>query len=208
MLQEFITNNRAEIIRRCTAKMAARSSPAVTDAQSARGVPMFLEQLIGELGQGPSQVEEIHQSAVDHGHELYRRGFTVGQVVHDYGDICQSVTDLAVELATPIDVDEFRTLNRCLDDAIADAVTEFGREHEVNIGGEATRQSERIGILAREAKTSLHTAAVALGALKSGRIGFAGATGVVLDRSVFSAQDLIDRLLEVNAAGRPSDSVS
>ena len=52
----------------------------------------------------------------------------MSQVVHDYGDVCQSVTDLAVEVNAPISTDDFRTLNRCLDEAIAGAVTEYGRE--------------------------------------------------------------------------------
>jgi hypothetical protein len=157
-----------------------------------------------ELGQGPSKTDEIRQSAAGHGQDLFHQGFTIGQVVHDYGDVCQAVTDLAVELAAPICADEFRTLNRCLDDAIANAVTEFGRERDATIYGEASGQSDRIGLLARELKKTLHTAAVALGAIKSGRVGFAGSTGVVLDRSVFSAHDLVDRLLEVNEVRRPA----
>ena len=60
-----------------------------------------------------------------HGRELMQRGFTVDQVVHDYGDLCQAITDLAFELKAPIEIDEFRTLNRCLDNGIADAVTEY-----------------------------------------------------------------------------------
>ena len=63
-----------------------------------------------------------------HGHELLLQGFTVSQVVHDYGDVCQAITELAVEMNAPISTDDFRMLNKCLDDAIAGAVTEFGRE--------------------------------------------------------------------------------
>jgi hypothetical protein len=208
MLHEFITVNREEIIRRCKVKVAARSSPVVTKAEIDHGVPAFLLHLIEELSHGPSKTEAISNSAVGHGHNLYLHGFTVGQVVHDYGDICQSITDLAVELAAPIGADEFRTLNRCLDDAIAGAVTEYGRGREKTVDGEAAGQCKRIGSLARELKKSLHAAGVALGAIKSGRVGFAGGTGVVLDRNVFHAHDLIDRLLEVNAAGRPSDPIT
>jgi hypothetical protein len=54
-------------------------------------------------------------------------GFTVSQVVHDYGDICQAITEWAVEQNAPITTDEFHVLNRCLDTAIADAVTEHAR---------------------------------------------------------------------------------
>lgn len=43
-------------------------------------------------------------------------------------DGCQSITELAGYKNAPISTDDSRTLNRCLDDAIAVAVTEFGRE--------------------------------------------------------------------------------
>ena len=72
-----------------------------------------------------SQSDEIGESAKKHGQDLLLQGFTIEQVVHDYGDVCQSVTDLAVEMGAPISTDDFRTLNRCLDNAIAGAVTEF-----------------------------------------------------------------------------------
>lgn len=59
--------------------------------------------------------------------ELERRGYTVDQVVHDYRDVYQAVTDLAIEQNTSIDSDDFRILNGCLDNAIAGAVTAFGK---------------------------------------------------------------------------------
>ena len=61
----------------------------------------------------------------------------MSQVVHDYGDVCQSITELAVETNAPISTDDFRMLNRCLDDAIAGAVTQYGRErNQSTIDGE------------------------------------------------------------------------
>jgi hypothetical protein len=53
--------------------------------------------LVEELRHGPSATNEMSASAVQHGRDLSFRGFTVEQVVHDYGDVCQSVTELAVE---------------------------------------------------------------------------------------------------------------
>jgi len=57
-------------------------------------------------------------------------GYSVDQVVHDYGDLCQAITDLADEHQIPFQIDEFRTINRCLDNAIADAVTEFSYQRD------------------------------------------------------------------------------
>jgi hypothetical protein len=123
------------------------------------------------------------------------QGFTVGQVVHGYGDVCQSVTDLAMETSAPISTDDFRTLNRCLDDAIAGAVTQYGLEHDQSIDGEAAGETARVEAMARELRTSIQRASVALGAIKSGHVGIAGSTGTVLDQSLLNAQDLSDRLL-------------
>jgi hypothetical protein len=75
----------------------------------------------------------MRADATRHGGEMLRQGFTIAQVVHDYGDICQAITELAVESAVEIDAGEFRTLNLCLDNAIAEAVTEFLRNREQSL---------------------------------------------------------------------------
>ena len=79
----------------------------------------MLDQVVEELRHGHRLTDEITKTAAKQGRKLWLEGFTVGQVVHGYGDVCQSVTELAVELAAPISADDFRTLNRCRDDAIA-----------------------------------------------------------------------------------------
>jgi hypothetical protein len=137
MLSEFIGVYREEIIERCKAKVARRSAPPFIEAETDHGISLFLDQLVEELRHGPSNTPEINAGAIQHGHDLFLQGFTVSQVVHDYGDVCQSVTDLAVELAAPISTDDFRTLNRCLDDAIAGAVTEYAHEQDVSRDGES-----------------------------------------------------------------------
>jgi hypothetical protein len=68
---------------------------------------------------------DVGTTAALHGGDLFREGYTIEQVVRDYGDVCQAVTKLAIETKAPISVDEFRTFNRCLDNAIAGAVTEY-----------------------------------------------------------------------------------
>jgi hypothetical protein len=56
-----------------------------------------------------SGTSEIGTSARLHAHELLQQGYTVDRVVHDCGDLCQAITDLAFEQKIPIQVDEFRT---------------------------------------------------------------------------------------------------
>lgn len=181
-LDAFIGLNRDEIVRRCRAKVATRSDPPPTQVELDRGVPLFLDQLVEELTVGPSASQAINRGAVQHGRDLLFQGFTVGQVVHDYGDICQSVTDLAVEQGTPIGTDDFRTLNRCLDDAIAGAVTEFSRQLEVDRLGEA-----------HELRTLTETAITAFEVLQEGNVGIGGSTGALVHRSLTAIRALISR---------------
>jgi signal transduction histidine kinase len=197
MLHEFITLNRDEIVLRCRAKVATRSVPPPTEAEINHGVPLFLDQLVATLRGGQDRLNpEISRSAVLHGHDLLRQGFTVSQVVHDYGDICQSVTELALEQDAPISTDDFRTLNRCLDDAIAGAVTEFGRgRNQSTLDGADARGTERLGFLAHELRNLLNTSILAFDVLKTGDVGVGGSTGQVLRRNLVGARDLIGRSL-------------
>jgi signal transduction histidine kinase len=196
MLHEFIAQHRQEIIRRCQSKVAARSVPPPTVAEMTNGVPLFLDQLADALRLGALSSAEIGRSAILHGHDLRQQGFTVSQVVHDYGDVCQSVTELAMEMRAPISADDFRLLNACLDDAIAVAVTEFAREaNQAATQVETARGSERLGFFAHELRNLLNTAMLAFGVLKSGNVGVGGSTGTVLHRSLGFAIELINRSL-------------
>jgi signal transduction histidine kinase len=196
MLFEFIAVNRAEIIQRCRAKVATRSVPPPTAAEIDHGVPVFLDQL-GYALRGRPSTPDIATSAILHAHDLLLQGFTISQVVHDYGDVCQSITELAVDLSAPISADDFRLLNRCLDDAIAAAVTQYGRERQQSTRDDDTaRASERFGFFAHELRNLLSTATLAFNALKTGNVGVTGSTGTVLERSLTGLGALIGRSLE------------
>ena len=195
MLYEFIVLNRDEIIHRCRGKVALRSLPPPTPAEIDHGVPMFLDQLLEELRHGPSADVDITRTATQHGHDLLLQQYSVSQVVHDYGDVCQAVTELAVERNATISADDFRTLNRCLDDAIAGAVTEYGRQRDRSNELESVVEGARRGALARDLLKSIHISKVAFEAIKSGRVGIAGSTQTVLSLGLDTAYDLAERLL-------------
>jgi signal transduction histidine kinase len=197
VLHEFLTMHRDEIIARTRAKVATRTAPRPTQAELEHGVPLFLEQLAETLRTEQETTArptsaQIARGAKKHGAELRRAGFTVAQVVHDYGDVCQAVTELAIELESPISSDEFKTLNRCLDEAIAQAVTEFARQREMSL---SDRGTERLGFFAHELRNLLSNALLAFEVLKTGTVGVGGSTGGVLGRNLLALRDLIDRSL-------------
>ena len=211
-MHTFLRNNRSELIARCMHKVAQRPKRAATAAQLSNGVPLFLDQLTRTLEaeeadqaaesvriSGPSggdslALSEMGVSATAHGKELLKLGFTVDQVVHDYGDLCQAITDLAFERDAPFSIDEFRTLNRCLDNAIADAVTEFSFQRDATIAREhEAAANERIGFLVHELRNALGTATLAVAALELGNMTMGGATGAVLKRALGSLTELVNR---------------
>jgi signal transduction histidine kinase len=205
MLHEFLTKNREGLSQRCRTKVAKRAVPGSNLGDLEYGIPLFIEQLIDTLqgeecadaGDAPAEVPMvIGRSAEKHGNELLLRGFTLDQVVHDYGDLCQALTELAREQSVPITVSEFHTFNRCLDDAIAGAVTEYMRVRDRSISEAGTQSmNERLGSLAHEQRSLLNAAMLAFQAISSGRVGIAGPTGDVLSRSLIGLRDLIDRSL-------------
>ncbi len=171
MLREFIVENRDEIIRRAQARLIARRhwilehwSPASSVSDRARDAASLVEHASYSDG-------TIAASAKTHGGNLTALGFTIRQVVHDYGDVCQAVTELALALSAPISVDEFHTLNRCLDTAIAEAVTEHARPTSE---AQTTDQVRRTAHVAHDLRDSLQTAILSYNALKAGTIPITG----------------------------------
>jgi signal transduction histidine kinase len=192
LLHEFVVVYRDAIIARTRAKLIARPWPSATRHELEHGVPLFLSQLSEtlsrEVSRTPLRSNAIGASAARHGGELRALGFSLSEVVHDYGDICQAVTELALAHHAPITTEEFHTLNRCLDTAIAEAVTEHGRVTAVRTIAEETR---RLGHIIHEIRNHLHTAVMAYDVLKRGTVAINGSTGAVLGRSLMELSDFV-----------------
>lgn len=93
----------------------------------------------------------LHEFPIDHRTELIarcqskvtaRHSPRALEPGHDHG-----VPLFIDQLDAAITTDEFRVLNRCLDNAIADAVTEHARMHDRGVSDEHT---EQLGVLAHE----------------------------------------------------------
>ncbi|HEY8040713.1 MAG TPA: HAMP domain-containing sensor histidine kinase [Polyangiaceae bacterium] len=196
MLRDFISDHREEILASARTRVATRNAPMATEAELTHGLPAFLEQL-GEALRRADSLEsvdhaEIQTSAGVHGDQRYSQGLTVGQVVHDYGDLCQIITGLAVTKNAQVSVHEFQTLNLCLDDAIAGAVTAYSGRRERAIAEEGL---ERLGILAHEMRNALNAAILSFSSIKRGVVAPGGSTSAIHDRSLMRLQALIDRSL-------------
>lgn len=197
MLHAFILANRDALVVEARALVVRRSAPLALPHELEEGVPLFLEQLAESLrpraeGDPAEQDGPRREAAARHGGALLRRGFTIAQVVHDYGAVCQAVTELAVVRGEPIAVEEFRALNLHLDEAIADAVSEYLRVREAVLAGE---ERERLGAFGHEMRNLVSIAMLSFELLRSGKVPPNGSSALVHGRALRSIQALIDRTL-------------
>ena len=89
-------------------------------------------------------------------------------------------------------MEEFHTLNRCLDTAIAEAVTEYAKVQQEDA---SKVEFERKARSAHELRNKLHTALLSFQMIKSGKVATGGSTSAVLGRSLVDLQRLIDESL-------------
>jgi signal transduction histidine kinase len=159
------------------------------------------ERLTAGMWAVPAPASAIGSSAARHGRNLHERGYTISQVVHVYGALCQAIIECAVEQQTPIPAEEFHILNGCLDTAIAEAVTEHAR---LVAERSATAEVERLGRAAHEFRDQLNAAVLAFHALKHSEVTINGRAGIVLGRSLMSLRSMIDSTLSEVRLGAPT----
>jgi hypothetical protein len=224
MLSEFLHSNRSELIERCQAKAATRNRSE--PVYNADGIPQFISQLIAEF-----RAEEAHRSLADrkpaapgrpslalvpagiptsaakHGTELRRQGLTIDQVVHDYGDLCQALTELAMEKDATISVDEFHTFNRCLDEAIAGAVTSYSR-NQTHPVSHWSAMGEKPESVEQQIRVLLRSATVSFAAIRAGQVAINGTTASLHSSNLVDLKMLLDEVLADGEPGSGKDGTS
>lgn len=215
MLHEFLAANRAQLIDRCRLKASNRYSELASDSAYAPDIAQLLDQIVKtlqiEMIRGAKRTRKVlrpsdgYQEALSelgaaarrHAQESLRRGYTVGPLVRDYGDLCQAIIDLAIEVNSRIDSGEFRTLIGCLNHAMADSVTEF-----CNQVGDARRPHgaavlrEQLGTLVHEARNLITTANYAMLSMTTGTALVRGRADKILSRCLTGLGTLIERSVE------------
>lgn len=214
MLPDFLKDNKDEILEIARLESLSIAGVRPTSDQLKLGLPVFFQQIIHILNiekfKSPAAISSAHPEDIEIakssgllGVELLRLGYTLSHVVHIYGSLCQAITGLAANKSINISALEFRNLNRCLDVAIASAVTEFQSFRELQKRNEEVK---RCGFCAHELRNSLGSALMSFELIKSGEVGFSGSVGQILGRSLQRMEELIGRTLtEVKLSGaRPT----
>jgi hypothetical protein len=174
-LHELINLNRVEIIRRCGATAAAQATGNWLD----QDVAAILDQLMIELRDRPSRSDPVNETVTRDGDALLTQTSTVSQVTRPYNGVGRSIVDLALELNVPLDADDFLTLDRCLDAAIAHAVTQH-----------VSRQTIASGRAVNRLQELTDTAISAFEVLQTGTVGVIGRTGSLVRGSLMDIRAL------------------
>jgi hypothetical protein len=178
-LHELINLNRDEIISRCGSSAAPRPTGHWTN----QGADAFLDHLMVELRDGPSRTVAINEAAMPGGDELISERSTDSQGRHPYYQgVGRAVVDLALELDVPISADEFVVLDRCLDAAIAHAVTQH-----------VSRQKIASDSAVNKLQDLTDTAIAAFEVLQTGTVGVIGRTGTLVRRSLMGIRALTEQ---------------
>jgi signal transduction histidine kinase len=110
------------------------------------------------------------------------------------------VSEVARETGERVEASEFGQFNACLDEAIAHALTEYGRQRELHL---VAQSNEEIGEFAHEIRNLLNSATLAFDTIREGHAASSGRTAAILDRSLRAMRELTDRsLTEVRLEAR------
>ncbi|QLE45371.1 HAMP domain-containing histidine kinase (plasmid) [Nostoc sp. C052] len=204
MLHEFLLAERNEILALCSKKIARLADSMSSSDEMERGLPVFYDELIevlradadiDESGEAHNNsIESVHRAAAERrGKESLKLGYSISQVVHGYGALCQAITEYIQENTNQTTSPrEFNRLNFCLDIAIAEAVTEFNRGQRENAERDEVL---RLGFLAHELRNALTSASLASQLIITGKVGANGSTSRILENAHRRMRDIIDRSL-------------
>lgn len=209
-LYTLLKNERPEVLEKCRVKATEVMGSKTPERLLDEGLPKIYDELVEVLRVSVpgSSAQTLHQVAADtitkvssqmNAQEAYRAGFTVSQLVHSYGSICQAITEYTHESDATVTSAEFSQLNFFLDVSIAQAVSEF---EALTQESAVSAENLRLGSLAHELRNYLASAIMAHELIRRGGVGAAGATSSILTNAHQQMKDLIDRAIaEVRLGG-------
>jgi signal transduction histidine kinase len=194
-LRQFLVSNRQQILKQSEDRIITLAALRPTSDQLKNGLPIFFDHLLRVLDKEPDTVSasdelKILDTSCEYGREFWKLGYTLSHVVHAFGALCQATTEIARERDAPITAHEFHHLNRCLDIAIAGAVTEF---ESSSVRESKKREALHLGFISHELRNALNRARISFQMLSKGIVGLGGSTSKVLEKSLEDMDVLISR---------------
>ncbi len=184
---------RQDLINRWSVAVTREStSEPISRAELLDHIPRFIDELIGALHPDALSLTSLGENAVEHGAQRLNLGFNVAEVVREYGTLHRCIIEIAGEGGLSIARDEQTVIARWLNQGLANAVSQYVTERDMEQQREA---SEYLGIIAHEIRTPLSSARVAFDLLQKGDRAGGSRADELLERALRQARGVVDNVL-------------
>jgi signal transduction histidine kinase len=192
MLAQFIREHRDQVVEIARGRLLALAPERAAPDPSY--LPALIDDLVADLESGRAGHESSNMAAEAHGHGRSRQqgGVNVHFLPHDYGVVCDAISEMAIRTKTTVDASDWQALNRAIDVGIANAIASY---EDARLGHERRTSAAAVGSFAHELRNSLGAATLAFEAVKRGRVGTDSRTADIVARNLSRAARLTSNLL-------------
>ena len=156
----------------------------------------LLDQLGQSLGRAsrsePDDHRQLQEDASLHGVARYRLGWSVAEVVHEYGDVARAIASMTETRGVIVPGREQLHFSNCIEEVVAAAATAWARGRDEAVTNERT---ERLGSISHEMRNLLATATMSFASIRKGTAAPGGSTAALHQRSLTNLVALVDRSL-------------
>ena len=213
-LHQLLIRDRSTILEKCRATMVAAMGLSPADKLDAGLISLYdqLTQAVGVSHRNDTPATRqifvaasiVSSTSRKHAQDAHRHGHTISQLVRSYGNLSQVITEHADEISEPITTNEFALFNLCMDEATAQAVTEFQR---LTLGSIESSERLKMGVLVHELRNCLAGAVLSHELIRRGMVGNDGSTSAIITNSLNRMRELIDRSVAEARMDRVQDLV-
>jgi signal transduction histidine kinase len=202
-LHAVLASRRDEVMQRWLEEVRGTLHPvSMPRVELVDHLPAFLEQVTAALRR-PANAADGLDAAEDHGVQRLALGFSLDQVVREYGAMRTAILAVAADAGAEIVPSDQEVVFTCVINGIAGAVSEYSRQRDAEMQRQAT---EHFAFIAHELRNPLSSAALALTALQEQRkLDPMDRAVKILDRGLQLMQDLIDHALRMARIGSGVD---
>ena len=197
VLHELLDGRRSEVLTQWLARVQASVGDSLSPVELVDHIPEFLEELIACLRAASSaaaaQVEPA--SAVTHGENRLRLGFSLDAVVREYGLLVDAIFEIAQSASVTLSVTETRRVLEFTTNGIARAVSEYSAQRDADFRRQA---NEHFAFVAHELRNPLSAAVTALNVLQQADvIPATHPATAALQRALTRTTELVDQSLRL-----------
>ncbi len=187
-----LQKNRSRLIASWGGRIAsAVAAAALPRAELLDHMPAFVDEIIRALYPDAVPLPPSSAHAEEHGEQRLGLGFDVAEVVREYGALHECILEIAAAEGLAISPREQEVIVKWLNAGIADAVTQYVRQRDLEL---QRQTSAHLGFIAHELREPLSAARLAFHLLRRTELA-ESRTVAMLERGLSRSAEMIDSVL-------------